>query len=91
LASRTGARSTRSAALTAAASRQLGADWTATDRGAAHDWTVAEWLVAHAYDYGVVAVSAQGQRWTAKSGRWKADTKAGAAATYLLAKPTKPS
>jgi hypothetical protein len=84
-------RQPRSDALRTAAARQLGADWTATDKGAAHDWAVAEWLVAHSYDYGIVAVSAQGQRWTAKSGRWRADTRAGAAATYLLATPVKPS
>jgi len=84
-------REPQSRALTAAAGRQLGADWMATDKGAAHDWTVAEWLVAHSYDYGIVAVSAQGQRWTAKSGRWRADSHAGAPATYLLAKPPKPS
>jgi hypothetical protein len=84
-------RQPRSAALATAAGRQLGSDWTATGKGAAHDWSVAEWLVAHSYDYGVVAVSAQGQRWTAKSGHWRSDSNAGQAATYLLAAPTKPS
>jgi len=84
-------RQPKSGALNTAAARELGADWTATGKGAAHDWTVAEWLVAHSYDYGIVAVSAQGHRWTAKSGHWRTDTRAGAAATYLLAVPPKTS
>ena len=83
-------RQPRQAALTTAANRQLGSDWTSAG-DAAQQWSVAEWLVAHSYDYGIVAVAAQGQRWTAKSGKWNADAKATGAATYLLAKPTKPS
>jgi hypothetical protein len=80
-------RAPASNALTAAAKRQLGADWDNGGTDAARDWTVAEWLVAHSYDYGVVVVSARGQRWTAKSGRWKADSHAAAAPGYQLAKP----
>ena len=37
------------------------------------DWAEATWLVAHAQDLSVRAVSAQGQSWTAASGRWTAD------------------
>jgi hypothetical protein len=84
-------RQPRASALSAAASRQLGASWTATSAPAARDWTVAEWLVAHSYDYGVVAVSVRGQRWTARTGRWTPDKRAGAAPTYVLAKPPKPA
>jgi hypothetical protein len=84
-------RQPRQAALAAAASRQLGPDWTNGGATRARDWTVAEWLVAHSYDYGIVAVSARGQRWTSKSGHWSADARAAAAPTYLLAKPSKPS
>jgi hypothetical protein len=80
-------RAPASNALATAAARQLGADWGNGGTDSARDWTVAEWLVAHSYDYGVVAVSARGQRWTAKSGRWVPDTRAPAAPTYLLAKP----
>ncbi|MBV9097365.1 MAG: hypothetical protein JO079_04830, partial [Frankiaceae bacterium] len=44
----------RAAALTAAASRQLGAVWSSRGSDRQHDWAVAEWLVAHAHTYGVV-------------------------------------
>jgi hypothetical protein len=39
------------------------------DRG----WTVAGWLVAHAYDHRISAVTFLGQRWTAASGTWQPD------------------
>ena len=81
-------REPRQAALSAAASAQIGADWATGGTDVGRDWTVAEWLVAHSYDYGVEAVAVRGRRWTAKSGRWKPDAKAGAAPSYLLAKPT---
>jgi hypothetical protein len=77
----------RRGALTAAASRQLGPDWTTGGSDASRDWTVAEWLVAHSYDYGVVSVTARGQRWTAKSGAWSSYAEAGAAPSYVLATP----
>ena len=80
-------REPRAQALSSAATTQLGSDWATGGSDAGRDWTVAEWLVAHSYDYGVVAVAARGQRWTAKSGRWQADRHAGAAPSYLLAKP----
>ena len=80
-------RAPRDAALRAAAARELGSDWSAGGTATARDWTIAEWLVAHSYDYGVAAVSARGQRWTARSGRWVADAHAPAAPTYLLTKP----
>jgi hypothetical protein len=81
-------REPRQSALSSAASVQIGPDWATGGTDASRDWTVAEWLVAHSYDYGVVAITARGQRWTAKSGKWKPDAKAGVAPTYLLSKPT---
>ena len=80
-------REPRQTALSTAASAQIGSDWATGGTDASRDWTVAEWLVAHSYDYGVVAVAARGQRWTAKSGTWKPDPKAAAAPSYVLAKP----
>jgi hypothetical protein len=71
------------AALTSAAQTELGPGWSTAGRTAAQDWIVAEWLVAHSYQYGVVAVAARGQRWTAASGRWVADPRA-ASPSYLL-------
>lgn len=38
------------------------------DRG----WTVASWLVGHAYDFGISAVTFLGLRWTPSSGTWAA-------------------
>jgi hypothetical protein len=38
------------------------------DRG----WTVATWLVGHAYDFGISAVTFLGLRWTSTSGTWEA-------------------
>jgi hypothetical protein len=78
-------------AVRTAATQELGADWTSRGSDAAGDWKTAEWLVAHSYDYGIVAVTARGQKWTAHAGRWTADARAGAAATYVLAKAPKPS
>ena len=37
------------------------------------DWAEATWLVAHAQDLSLRAVSARGQSWTATSGRWTTD------------------
>lgn len=79
-----GHRVPRAAALQQAADTQLGAGWQAGG-SAAGDWTAAEWLVAHSYDYGVIAVATQGHRWTARSGRWVVDAKAaGAAPSYVM-------
>lgn len=35
-------------------------------------WTVASWLVGHAYDFGIAAVTFLGLRWTPSSGTWEA-------------------
>jgi hypothetical protein len=70
--------------LQAAAARQLGGDWASRPATTAAGWTVAEWLVAHSYAYGVAAVAVDGRRWTAHSGKWVADPRAGARPTYVL-------
>jgi hypothetical protein len=74
-------------ALVTAARTQIGSSFASGGVNTQQDWSVAEWLVAHSYDYGVVAVSVRGHRWSNTSGKWKLDSKAGAAPTYLLAKP----
>jgi hypothetical protein len=84
-----GHRVPRAAALQRAADTQLGAGWQGGG-STGLDWTVGEWLVAHSYDYGVVAVATQGRRWTARSGRWVVDAKAaGAAPSYVMDRPPK--
>ena len=54
----------------------------ALERGgstAATDWSQASWLVAHAQELFLRAVSCRGRTWTADSGRWKPDPAAPAA------------
>ena len=75
----------RGTALTTAATAQLGSLWPATGAHRGHDWAAAEWLVAHAYVYGVVQVDVRGMRWTNSSGRWRAVKSASVAPTYRLA------
>jgi hypothetical protein len=75
----------RAAALVAAASAQLGANWQARDLDIGHDWATAEWLVAHSYVYGVVEVNVRGMRWTSASGKWRAASSAATAAAYRVA------
>lgn len=76
----------RGGALRIAADRELGSSWV-VGGSPTRDWTIASWLVAHSYQYGVVAVSVRGQRWTSHAGRWAGDRHAPNAPTYLLAKP----
>src|SRR5256885_6050505 len=40
-------------------------------------WIVSSWLIGHAADFKLAAVSFSGQQWTASSGRWSADPTAG--------------
>jgi len=74
--------------LALAAGRELGAgrlaQWTRSTTTAGPDWTVAEWLVGHAYGFGVVKVWCRGRVWTNSSGRWSAGTETGNG--YLLAR-----
>ena len=78
---------TRGKALRALADQELGPG--ALDRSTgtvAENWTVAEWLVGHAYAYGLVSVSVQGQRWT-NDGDWQQDDDATVSPSYRLATP----
>jgi hypothetical protein len=75
----------RSAALIAAATAQLGSQWQARDLDSGHDWATAEWLVAHAYVYGVVDVRVRGMHWTSESGRWRPSTASETTTSYRLA------
>jgi hypothetical protein len=75
----------RAAALTTAARAQFGPRWQATDLDRGHDWAAAEWLVAHAYVYGIVEVDVRGMRWTSASGKWRASSSAATASSYRLA------
>jgi hypothetical protein len=77
----------RGRALTALAEQELGPGiLQRTDGTEAQDWTVAEWLVGHAYSYGLISVSVRGQRWT-NDGEWAQDESASIAPTYRLARP----
>jgi hypothetical protein len=77
----------RATALSAAAVSELGDGWQNGGVDAQRDWTVASWLVAHAYQFGIVAVSVRGERWTYTHDGWRRDSRAGAAPSYLLASP----
>ena len=78
-------RQSRGEALRALADQELGAGVLDRATGtAAQDWTVAEWLVGHAYAYGLVSVTVRGQRWT-NDGEWHKDDHAGNPPSYRLA------
>jgi hypothetical protein len=75
----------RGVALRALAGQELGPGVIdRTDGTAAQDWTVAEWLVGHAYAYGVVTVTVRGERWT-NEGHWHNDDHATGSPSYQLA------
>ena len=77
----------RGKALTAVAEQELGPGVLQQTGGTvAQDWTVAEWLVGHAYAYGIVSVSVRGQRWT-NDGEWHHDDQATGPPSYRLATP----
>jgi hypothetical protein len=75
-----------SAPLDPVIATELGAAALGTPVDAARGWTVATWLVGHAAQYGITAVSFGGQRWDAASGHWRPD--ATATATVQLTRPT---
>jgi hypothetical protein len=54
----------------------------------ARGWTVASWLVGHAHDYGITAVSFAGRRWTASSGKWELAPEAGMQVQARLTQPS---
>jgi hypothetical protein len=73
-------------ALVALADKELGVGALhRSSASAADDWTVAEWLVAHAYGYGVTEVRARGRRWDHERGTWVADPHAADPPAYVLA------
>lgn len=77
----------RGKALLALADQELGPGVLERTNGTvAEDWTVAEWLVGHAYSYGLVSVSVRGQRWT-NDGEWHQDDHATGPPSYRLATP----
>lgn len=78
---------TRGKALRALADQELGPGVLDRTTGSvAEDWTVAQWLVGHAYAYGLVSVTVRGQRWT-NDGHWQQDDRAADAPSYRLALP----
>lgn len=77
----------RGAALRALAGQELGPGvLERTDGTVAQDRTVAEWLVGHAFAYGLVSVTVRGERWT-NDGEWRADDRASGSPSYQLAPP----
>jgi len=58
--------------MATAMSRELGPPALATTVDAPRGWLVASWVVAHALEYRVGAVSFAGQRWTPGAGAWEA-------------------
>jgi hypothetical protein len=63
--------------MAAAMSRELGTPALATIVDAPRGWLVASWVVGHALQYRVDAVSFAGQRWTPAAGAWEARPPAG--------------
>jgi hypothetical protein len=74
--------------LRALAGRELGpAVLTRSGASTQQDWTVAQWLVAHAYQYGVASVTVRGMRWTHDAFGWRHDAGAGTHPGYRLSPP----
>lgn len=63
--------------LVTVANAELGTARLSGAHPAAEGWRIASWLVARAAKLGVDRVSFAGQTWTAESGAWAADEKAG--------------
>jgi hypothetical protein len=75
----------RGKALRALADQELGPGVLDRTTGTvAEDWTVAEWLVGHAYAYGLVNVTVRGERWT-NDGDWQKDDGVAGPPSYRLA------
>jgi hypothetical protein len=58
------------AALASAIQRELGAPGIGQAVEPAHGWLIASWLIGHASDYGIKAVTFDGHRWSGDSGTW---------------------
>jgi hypothetical protein len=67
------AAATPAPSLEAAVDRELGSPALGESLSEPRGWTVAGWLVAHAYDYRITAVTFLGQRWTASTGTWQTE------------------
>jgi hypothetical protein len=50
---------------------ELGPSASAASPTPAEGWTAAAWLVGHADEHQLTAVTFAGQRWTAATGSWK--------------------
>ena len=59
--------------LSQAMSQELGVSNLSTPFPPPFGWTTATWLVAHAQQYRLTAVTYAGERWTAATGAWKPD------------------
>ena len=71
--------------LQALANRELGPDVLGrVDGTGTQDWTVAQWLVGHAYAFGIVQVNVRGQQWT-NDGQWRSDEHASGSPSYRFA------
>jgi hypothetical protein len=80
-------RPARRVALLAAADLELGPDWQAGG-SQSRDWEVGSWLVAHAYQYGVTAVTVRGLRWTHDNEHgWVRDARAGDTPSFEMTPP----
>ena len=76
---------TRPVDLQALADRELGPNVLGrVDGSQAQDWTVAQWLIGHAYAYGIVQVKVRGQQWT-NDGQWRSDDEATGPPSYQFA------
>jgi hypothetical protein len=62
---------TASRSLSQAMTLELGDAALGVPVSAPRGWTVATWLVAHATEFGITAVSFAGQQWTSASGEWQ--------------------
>jgi hypothetical protein len=65
------------AGLRAAAARELGSGVLDSSGSAARDWAVAQWLVGHAFTYGIDRVTVRQRIWTSRSGTWTASAVGG--------------
>jgi hypothetical protein len=67
-------KNTAALSLPEAMTLDLGAASLGVTLAAPRGWTVACWLVGHASQFGVTAVTFAGQRWTAAAGAWGASS-----------------
>ncbi|HEY7135578.1 MAG TPA: hypothetical protein VIB48_10970 [Acidimicrobiia bacterium] len=78
---------TAGSGLDAALQSEVGSPALGSTVTPARGWTVASWLVGHAHDYGISAVSFAGRQWTASSGKWQLAPEAGMQVQARLVQP----